>query len=165
MSYIPFELLPEYSRLWIFAADRQLSDAEAEMLVREMQAFVQTWLAHGTPVTGSCTMKYSQFLMIAADESSLPSGCSTDEMTRRVRMLGETYGVEFLGMPRVQYRLDDKLLTLPRMEFGELAKTGSVDSDTIVFDNTLTTIAELKAGKWETTAKASWHSQAFDFAK
>ncbi len=165
MSYIPFESLPEHSRLWIFAADRQLSDPEAEMLVSEMQAFVQTWLAHGTPVSGSCTMKYNQFLMIAADESSLPSGCSTDEMTRRVRMLGETYGVEFLGMPRVQYRFGDKLLTLTRVEFAELAKTGNVDSDTIVFDNTLTMIGDLRAGKWETAAKLSWHSQAFEFTK
>ena len=165
MSYTRFELLPDSSRLWIFAADRPLSDAEAQMLVSEMQGFVQTWLAHGMPVTGSCEMKYNQFLLIAADESSLPSGCSTDEMTRRVRVLGESYGVEFLGMPKVQYRRNGTIETTSRMDFSELAKNNTVDSSTIVFDNTLTLLADLRNGKWETEAKTSWHSKAFEFQK
>ena len=90
MSYIPFDSLPDTARLWIFAADRKLSDAEADALVREMQGFVHAWMAHGIPVQGGVAMKYNQFLFITADESSLPSGCSTDEMMRRVRGLGET---------------------------------------------------------------------------
>src|ERR1041384_7811313 len=102
MSYIPFDLLPDSSRLWIFAADHALSDAESEMLEREMQSFSGSWLAHNEPVTGSAKMMYNQFLLVAADESTFPSGCSTDEMFRRVRILGETYGVEFFGSPRVQ---------------------------------------------------------------
>jgi hypothetical protein len=163
MSYVPFDVLPDHSKLWIFAADRPLSDAEAMALVNEMQGFVQTWLAHGMPVTGSCQMKYNQFLFIAADESSLPSGCSTDEMTRRVRLLGETYGVEFLGMPRVQYRTNGSVNTVSRIDFGELAKQGTVDSSTIVFDNALTAVADLRNGKWELPAKSSWHAKAFEF--
>jgi hypothetical protein len=165
MSYIPFDAMPERAKLWIFAADRTLSDAEANALVREMQSFVHSWTAHGHPVTASCDMRYGQFLFIAADEASLPSGCATDEMMRRVRILGETYGVEFLGMPRVQYRSEDSIVNTSRMDFGELAKTGAVDSATVVFDNTVPTIADLRAGKWETHAKQSWHAKAFDFVR
>src|SRR5438477_10986505 len=95
MSFIPFDQLPDSSRLWIFAADRALKDTEAEMLEREMQNFCSSWVAHNEPVTGSARMMYNQFLLVAADESTFPSGCSTDEMFRRVRMLGESYGVEF----------------------------------------------------------------------
>ncbi|HET9137602.1 MAG TPA: hypothetical protein VFO76_13295 [Candidatus Kapabacteria bacterium] len=163
MSYVPFDVLPDHSRLWIFAADKPISDAEVLALTAEMQGFVQTWLAHGMPVTGSCMMKYNQFLFIAADESSLPTGCSTDEMTRRVRVLGESYGIEFLGMPRVQYRTNETISTVGRMDFAELAKQGSVDTSTVVFDNTITALADLRSGKWETPAKNSWHSKAFEF--
>ncbi len=163
MSYIPFDRLPDHSRLWIFAADRALSEAEAAALINELQGFVQTWLAHGMPVTGSCQMNYGQFLFIAADESTLPTGCSTDEMTRRVRMLGETYGVEFLGMPKVYYRKGDAIQTIGRFEFGDLAKTGEVGRTTTVFDNTLTKLADLRGGKWEVPAAESWHAKAFEF--
>lgn len=157
--------MPERAKLWVFAADRQLSDAEADALLREMQAFTHAWMAHGHPVTASCQLKYGQFLFIAADEASLPSGCATDEMTRRVRMLGETFGVEFLGMPRVQYRSGDAIVSTSRMEFADLAKAGTVDSSTVVFDNTVPTLADLHAGKWETHAKQSWHAKAFDFVR
>jgi hypothetical protein len=165
MSYIPFDTMPERAKLWIFAADRRLSAAEADALIHEMQSFVHAWLAHGHPVTGSCELKYGQFLFITADEASLPSGCATDEMMRRVRMLGESFGVEFLGMPRVQYRVGDSINTTSRSDFAELAKNGGVESSTVVFDNTVPTMADLRAGKWELPAKASWHAKAFEFVR
>ncbi len=163
MSYIPFDLLPDSSRLWIFAADHHLSDAEADMLSREMQSFCNSWLAHNSPVTGSAKMMHNQFLFVAADDTTFPSGCSTDEMFRRVRMLGETYGVEFFGAPKVQYKTGDGIQSVGRFEFGEIAK--NISGDIIVFDNTITTLGDFRRGKWELPAKNSWHAKAFEFAK
>jgi hypothetical protein len=163
MSYIPFELLPDSSRLWIFAADHALSDGEAQMLTSEMLAFCNSWLAHNEPVTGSCQMMYDQFLLVAADDKTFPSGCSTDEMFRRVRILGETYGVEFFGAPRVQYKTIGAIHSVGRFEFGDIAK--NISGDIIVFDNTITTLGELRQGKWEVAAKNSWHAKAFEFQK
>jgi hypothetical protein len=163
MSYIPFDQLPDSSRLWIFAADHTLSEAEADMLLREMQSFCNSWLAHNEPVTGSCKIMYDRFLLVAADDSTFPTGCSTDEMFRRVRILGETYGVEFFGMPRVQYRANGSIHSVNRNEFNEIAK--NISGDMIVFDNTLTTLAEFREGKWELYAKNSWHAKAFEFQK
>jgi len=163
MSYTPFDRLPDSSRLWIFAADRALSEAEAEMLSREMQSFCNSWVAHNLPVTGSAMMMYDQFLFVAADDRTFPSGCSTDEMFRRVRMLGETYGVEFFGIPRVQYRENGSIRSIKRNEFSLAAK--NISSDVKVFDNTLTSLKEFREGKWELPAKNTWHIQAFEFQK
>ena len=163
MSYIPFDQLPDSSRLWIFAADRALSDAESEMLEREMQGFCNSWVAHESPVTGNAEMMYNQFLLVAADDHTFPSGCSTDEMFRRVRILGESYGVEFFGMPRVQYRDNNSIRSVGRFEFGDIAK--HLSADTKVFDNTLTTLGDFRLGKWEVPAGISWHAKAFEFQK
>jgi hypothetical protein len=163
MSFIPFDLLPDSSRLWIFAADHALTDAEAEMLTREMQSFCNTWVAHNMPVTGSALMMYDQFLFVAADEATFPSGCSTDEMFRRVRMLGETYGVEFFGTPRVQYRENGSIKSISRIEFSSAAK--DIPSNVKVFDNTLTSLKEFRDGRWELPARNSWHINAFEFQK
>ena len=161
MSYIPFDKLPDSSRLWIFAAGHALSEAESESLEREMNAFCHTWVAHNEPVTGSAKMMYNQFLFVAADERTFPTGCSTDEMFRRVRMLGETYGVEFFGMPRVQYRDNGSIKSMGRFEFGDIAK--NISGDVTVFDNTLTSLKEFREGKWELPAKKTWHAKAFEF--
>jgi hypothetical protein len=165
MSYVPFESLPDSSRLWIFAADRALTDSETDMLLREMQAFCNSCLAHQQQMTGSCKMIYNQFLLTAADEATFPSGCSTDEMMRRVRMLGETYGVEFFGMPRVQYRDNGIVHSVNRVIFGEMVKKGDISANTTVFDNTLISLAEFRKGMWELPAINSWHARAFDFVK
>ena len=145
----------------IFAGDKKISEAQSQMLVAEMQSFCQSWTAHDMPVTGSAQMMYDQFLFVAADERTFPTGCSTDEMFRRVRMIGETYGIEFFGTPRVQYRDGDLIKSINRFEFGVVSK--NISSDAIVFDNTLTTLQEFRNGKWELPARESWHKNAFEF--
>lgn len=164
VSYVPFDRLSDSTRLWIFASDRELSKPEEQMLIAEMQTFVQSWTAHNAALLASCDLRHGRFLFIAVNEAmTSASGCSIDEMMRRVRMIGETYGIEFFGMPRVQYRdASSSIRSILRSEFAELATKADVMADTIVFDNTISTLADLTNGKWELPAKNAWHAKAFD---
>jgi hypothetical protein len=40
-------------------------------------------------------------------------------------------------------------------------QSGEVGEDTVVFNNTIATVGELLAGKWEVPLRESWHAQAF----
>ena len=159
MSYIPFDKLSDPTRLWIFAANREVSAAEGQLLLAEMQAFVNSWTAHNAELAASCDLRLGRFLFVAVDEAATSaSGCSIDEMMRRVRMISETYGIEFFGMPRVQYRdSSGSVCSILRSEFAEQASRGDFNANTIVFDNTISTLGELTNGKWELPAKESWH--------
>lgn len=163
MSFINFESLPETSRMWIFSSKKVLSDSETSLITTEMVAFIHQWTAHKVDTSASIDLRYNRFLIIAADENvAKPGGCSIDEMTRRVRMLGETYNTEFIGTPRVEYRDKQGVIhSVPRIEFQQLADSGQVSRDTTVFDNTVTTLADLN-DRWEVKAKYSWHARAFD---
>jgi hypothetical protein len=163
MPFSSFSTLPDTSRIWIFSSDRELSAAESEMLLAEMGAFLQNWTAHKVETHASTQLLYNRFLIIGADEDvAKPGGCSIDEMTRRVRVLGETYGVEFIGTPRVDYRdQDGSIMSTSRSEFQKLAESKNVGPETIVFDNTITTLSELTE-QWEIPASRSWHARAFD---
>ena len=46
-------------------------------------------------------------------------------------------------------------------EFAQLAATGSVTLETTVFDNTLTSVGDVRAGRWETRLAQAWHARAF----
>lgn len=164
MPFLPFSALPNNSRIWIFSSDRELSPAESEMLMVEIGSFLQSWTAHKVETLASAELRYNHFLIIGADEDvAKPGGCSIDEMTRRVRMLGESYGVEFIGKPRVDYRdTSGTIKSIPRSEFQRLVDNKEVGRQTIVFDNTLTTLSDLQNGKWELPASESWHVRAFD---
>lgn len=162
MAHIPFNRLPDNGRLWIFAADREYSEAEARDISLDLTEFLTGWAAHGAQVDAAFELRYGRFILIgASDTAANPSGCSIDAMTRFVRSLGEKLGIDFMSAPMVYYRLGDKVTMTDRAEFRRLAKEAFVDSQTIVFNNTLTEVGPFRSGKWEVPARESWHFQAF----
>jgi hypothetical protein len=42
-----------------------------------------------------------------------------------------------------------------------MARDGAVDGGTVVFDNTVATVGDLRAGRWETEMRNAWHAKAF----
>ncbi len=62
----------------------------------------------------------------------------------------------------VLFRRGNAIERLPRPQFAELARQGAVSPDTVVFNNSLTRVGEVREGKWETPARASWHGRAFN---
>jgi hypothetical protein len=162
MSRIAFDSLPDAARLWIFAADRALTAEEREALERAVETGLAAWNAHGSPVRWGHRLAHDQFLMIGVDESATAlSGCSIDNAVRRIRELETTLGVTMLDNGRVFYREGDTILRAARTEFAALARAGKVTGDTIVFNNVLATVGELRQGSWEVPMRDSWHAEAF----
>ena len=51
MPMVPFEALPDESRLWVFGVERTLTEAEQESFLSAVDLFLETWVAHGIPLT------------------------------------------------------------------------------------------------------------------
>jgi hypothetical protein len=150
--------LPDHSRIWIFPVNRALSLAESAELLSTLDVYLANWEAHHVPVQAGRELHFNQFLVIAANpDVTAPSGCSIDDMTRAIKSLGAKFGVDFFGAMKVFYRDGGNIRMVTRGEFKELAESGAVDGETIVFDNSLTTLSALREGKWEVTALNSWH--------
>jgi hypothetical protein len=159
---IEFEQLPGNARVWIFSASRPLSAPEREQVLAEADAFTEKWAAHGVPLTAARDLRYDRFVMIGVDEESAGvSGCSIDALTRRMRQLEEVLGLELVNNAPVHYRDGQEIARVTRERFGELADTGAVTVDSVVFDNTVTTVGDVRAGRWEVRAGDAWHRRAF----
>ena len=157
MSLVPFSTLPDSSRIWIFAADRRLTDQEAAELGKSLEGYLESWKAHGAPVQASSELRYNQFLIIAANpDVTAPSGCSIDNMTHAISDLGEKFDIDFFGQMNVFYKDGEEIKVVGRGEFKRLAKEGIVNVETMVFDNSITTLGELR-DNWLITAANSWH--------
>ena len=162
MAQVSFDALPSDARLWIFAAERTLSPEERDRLLRAVDEFLADWKAHGQPLTVAREWRYDQFLLVAVDEASAgASGCSIDAMVNTLARLERALSVQLLDHGPVLFRRGGDIARLPRPAFAELARGGGVSADTVVFNNTLTRVAELREGKWETPARASCHARAF----
>lgn len=165
MSVVPFDELPSDARLWIFAAERPLSAAETESLLAVVDQFLSHWKAHGVPLTAGRDWRYDRFLLVAVDEAPAgASGCSIDAMVHQLQQLESALGVSILDNGPVLFRRGNAIERLPRPEFAALARQGTVSPETVVFNNTLTRVADVREGKWEAPARASWHARAFNLA-
>ncbi len=162
MPMVPFDQLPESARLWAFGCSRSLDVGEERELKESVELFLTDWAAHGALLTSSWEWRYHQFLFVAVDQSDTgPSGCSIDALVGRLRALGSKLGVDLLANSPVFYRDDSGIRRVTRDEFSESMQAGTVDLDTVVFDNTIQSVSELRTGRWELPAKESWHARAF----
>lgn len=162
MPRIEFDQLPEDARVWIFTAERSLAPAEQDRLLAEVDRFIDQWGAHNTPLTAGRDLRYERFLFVAVDQRQVgPSGCSVDALVRQMKHLEQDIGIELVNHAPVVFRRGQEIARVPREQFAALASSGDVGPETTVFDNTLTRLGDVRAGRWETQVAHSWHARAF----
>ena len=162
MPRVAFDVLPEDARVWIFSAERELTVVEQEQVLAEVDRFIDQWGAHNVPLVAGRQLQYGQFLFVAVDQSTTgPSGCSVDALVRQMKTLQVEIGVELVNHAPVLFRRGSEIERVTRDEFSELVAAGDVGPHTTVFNNTLTTLSDIRAGRWEVSASNSWHAQAF----
>lgn len=155
---------PGSARIWIFGADRELGAEEAEELLVAVDGFLQGWMAHGVPLRAARSWRYGRFLIVGVDmETVPPSGCSIDALVGVLRGMEDILGARFLGNEAVWYRDESgAVLRASRPEFRTLAREGRVTPRSVVFDNSITALAQFRAGRWEGPASERWHAAFFE---
>ncbi|HEY0045086.1 MAG TPA: ABC transporter ATPase [Flavobacterium sp.] len=159
--YVPFENLPDDSRVWIYQSNRKFSDTEIAEIEPDLHAFVERWAAHGTGLEASYQLKYNRFIILAVNgETQAATGCSIDESVKFIQDLEKKYEVDLLDKMNVTFKLGDHIAHKPLSEFKKMAKEKAVSANTVVFNNLINTVGELNE-YWEVPAGESWHSRFF----
>ncbi len=159
MPLVPFDSLPDDSRLWIFAARAPLDDVDAPRLMGAVDGYLKTWKAHGVPLTCAREFRDEHFLVIAVDErASDASGCSIDGLFNLLKEAEGGVGTSLVGGGQIYFRgVGGMVFNCTRREFEHMAQMGEVNGDTVVFDTTLTSMADFRA-RFERPARESWHA-------
>ena len=157
MPVVPFETLPDASRVWVFGSDQLLSDDGTKALLDGVDRHLADWKAHGAPLTVSREWRDGRFLVVAVDQSTAgASGCSIDGLFRVLQQLEREAGASLVGGGRVFYRDDHGVVqSASRAEVATLASNGIITKDTVVFDTSLTDLGTFRAC-FERRAKDSW---------
>ena len=88
MPTTSFDTLSNDARIWVYAADRALTDAEVGRIEHELQAFTTDWTSHGAALHAAASVFDHRFVVIALDtHESSASGCSIDKSLRAVQQL------------------------------------------------------------------------------
>ncbi|TRZ42522.1 ABC transporter ATPase [Robertkochia solimangrovi] len=156
---VEFEKLPDYSKVWIYQANRSLTDDEAEVIKKRLDEFLTQWTAHGASLQAAYELRYKRFIIIALDqEFNAASGCSIDTSVRFIQELERDFNIDLLDKMNVSYRQGDFIAYKPLADFKKMAKQKAVSQNTIVFNN-LVTNKEEYLNYWEVPARDSWHAR------
>lgn len=162
MPRVNLDQLPEDARVWIFSSQRTLSEPEQRELLNSIDTFIEGWGSHDKPLIAGRILRYERFLFVAVDQQEVgPSGCSIDSLVRQIKVLGNKFGVDFVDRVQVIFRQGMIIKCVPRKEFSTLVAVGQVNLETTVFDNSLTRLGDVRAGRWETRAADTWHARTF----
>jgi hypothetical protein len=162
MPRVPFEVLPDRGRLWVFPASRRLAGGEGSQLLSGVDEFLDVWAAHGRPLTSGRLWVDERFLLIGVDvDLEPPSGCSIDALFHRISASAAALGIALHDHSGVLYRDGHGVRGVSRDAFRALAEDGEVGPETVVFDTTLTRIGDYRVRGLEGPAVGSWHGRAF----
>lgn len=163
MAAPSIETLADEAQLWVYVADRTLSDAELETLDEFLERFLDQWSSHGRTVEGAFEIRDRRILLLAGHIADAEiSGCGIDESVRTIDRIAEEMGFSWLPGLNVFYRdAEGEVVATDRGSFQELAEQGEITGETSVFDPTIDTLEALREDGLERPARSSWHASVF----
>lgn len=156
---VPFDSLPEDSRVWIYQANRSFTEEELQEISLKLDQFIEKWTAHGGDLKASYDIRYKRFITIALDQKlNAATGCSIDASVQFIQQLEKDYNVDLLDKMNVSYKQGEFVAYKTLTDFRKMAKDKAVSMNTIVFNNLVNTKAEYLS-EWEVPASESWHKR------
>ncbi len=149
------------SRVWIYQSNRRFSISEALQIEKTLEDFTQNWKSHGTPVKGYASMFFGQFIVMMADEEQTGvSGCSTDSSVRVIKSIESTMGVSLFERTNLAFIVKDKVELLPLNQIQYAIEKGFLNEHTLFFDNTVPSKKALLSN-WIVPLGKSWLGQRY----
>ncbi len=153
--------LPDFSpdsRVWAYVCNRNLSDAEADAVQQELDAFCRAWTAHNQALLATAEVFQNRFVFLMVDETRAgASGCSIDKSVHFLEKLGDALKVDFFERMRFAWVGDDGRLTFADQKaLAEAVKSQQI-TDSTLMANTLVQSKRDLSEKWLQPFAKSWH--------
>ncbi|KAA0990421.1 hypothetical protein [Dyadobacter aurulentus] len=159
--YIPFSDIDFQSRVWVYQANRKLSDSETGIITETLKASLDSWEAHGKPLTASGKVFEHRFVVIAVDErDELPSGCSIDKSVHWLQEIGNRMQIDFFDRSLAYFDDNGEVQTIPVAKIKASVQEEIIVPSTTVFDNQVATKAQWM-NRWKIPASNSWLNRYF----
>lgn len=153
------------SRVWVYQSSRLFSMQEALDIEEQLDEFAANWKSHGAQVTAAAYLFFGQFIVLIADEEKTGvSGCSTDSSVRLIKAMEVQYGVTLFDRTTLAFVVKDKIELLPLSQLQYAFDNQFINEETLYFNNLVATKQELEE-KWIVPVKDSWLANKISFSK
>jgi hypothetical protein len=143
--YIPFEQLPDQSRVWVYQANRRLMANEIEQISSFLTYEMNAWAAHGAPLN----------VIVAVNEDvNQASGCSIDASTRWFKSLGDLLQVDFFDrqIARIQ---GEQISLIPITSIKDFILSAHLLEEDFIIPPQTSDLRQYR-NQWLQTVRESW---------
>ncbi len=137
--------MPAHARAWVYKAARDLGQAEQKLIRERGAAFTSTWAAHGAPLDACVDVLHDRFVVVAVDEvQAEASGCSIDKSVGFIKQLEQDLNLMLTDRMVVVVEREGRVQSVRLQELPGLLAEGLIGLDTIVFDDLVATVGDLR---------------------
>lgn len=159
--YVPFEDMPNSSRIWIYQSNKKLSDKEVIDISKELQKFCENWAAHSQKLKTSFSIKHKHFIVLAVDENKInASGCSIDSSLKTIKKIEEKHSISLLNRHLLSFYINNEVKVIELGHLQSEIKLEKINNQSVFFNNLATSIEELSAN-WMVRAEETWLKKYF----
>jgi len=144
------------AQIWIYQSNRELTESEVSEIQKKLLVFVGEWAAHGNKLAAAAEVFYNRFIVLCADKNqAVPSGCSIDTSVHFIKEIEKEFQISLFDRMIIAYEKNGKVNSFNFSQLDELLANKVIDDNTFIFNNTITTKAELE-NNWKIPLKNSW---------
>jgi len=146
------------SKIWIYQSSRAFTSEETAQVNAHLKSFTTKWASHQRQLTAHGEVLHQRFLVLLVDDlqGSGASGCSIDASVHFVEELGNKYEVDLFDRMTFAYMDGAAVETVTQAELSERYAAGTINDQTLFFDNLVKTYGDFKA-HWLVPLGQSWH--------
>jgi hypothetical protein len=132
--------MPEESKVWVYAANRILTEAEQAEIEASGNDFVRSWTAHNQQLKASFTILHGVFMVLMVDENyNEVSGCGIDKSVHFMQDLDKKYQLDIFNRLRLELWQNNSVLILNKQKLSVMMQDGEVNEQSILFNKSVTT--------------------------
>ena len=146
LTTVRFNDFSPQSRVWVYQANRDLTENEISQIRSAIQQFAKGWQVHGSPAKAEADLLYNRFVVFVVDDTTPASGCSIDTSVKFMQQLEQRFKLNFFNRLQICYIKEEnnKISAAPMNRLKEAFREGELPSSTLIFNNTVSTLAELQ---------------------
>ena len=162
MYFQEFSEFGDGAQLWIYPFRDPINEDGASLVKKTLGQFLPNWVSHGVPVEGKFRIHENHFVLLVGQSTAGISGCSIDSSVNNFKDLRDHYGLDGLDRSLVFFRNEKGVIQSRHFQdFQKLVKSGLIDPETNIFDTTITTLGQLRQGKFENPLLDSSYASRF----
>ncbi len=130
-----WETLSNDARVWLYGANRKLSETEQRKIQDMLDTFCESWAAHGAKLDCGYTILYNQLIILAVDEkSAAASGCSIDSSVKVFREIDAKYELDLFNRLRSYHLREGQLVAHHSSAIKQLLESNELTSQSLFID-------------------------------